>query len=138
MRVVLDTNILVSATMWNDSFCNKLIKTITEKEIEIFTSYEILEEYKEVLRRDFKYEEEDVHKIILELLLYMQVIEPITKIKAVFEDPDDDKVIECALESNSEYVLSYDKHLLNLKEFRGIKIITPEKFLDNLNKINNL
>lgn len=129
MRVVLDTNILVSATMWDNSVSNKLIRVLAEKDIEIFTSYDILEEYKKVLRRDFKYEEEDINKIILELLSYMQIIEPTIIIKVVIKDPDDDRIIECAVDSNSDFIISYNKHLLEIGEYKEIKIITPEDFL---------
>jgi len=54
-------------------------------------------------------------------------VNPQTKIKAVKDDPDDDIIIECALESKSKYLITYDKHLLNLKEFRGIRVIKPEE-----------
>ena len=47
----------------------------------------------------------------------------------VKEDPDDNKIIECAIESEAEYILSYDNHLLRLKEYLGIKIIKPEEAL---------
>ena len=50
------------------------------------------------------------------------------KINAVKEDPDDDKIIECAIESNSEYILTYDNHLLKIKEYKGVKILRPEEF----------
>ena len=49
------------------------------------------------------------------------------RVKVVKEDPDDDIIIECALESNSKYVITYDTHLLNLKEYQGIRIIKPEE-----------
>jgi putative PIN family toxin of toxin-antitoxin system len=130
MRIVLDTNILISATMWDNSVSNKLLRILAEKDIEFFTSYDILEEYRKVLRRDFKYEEESINKIILELLSYIQVIEPQRKIEIVKGDPDDNKIIECALESGSDYILTYDKHLLTLEEFEEIKILKPEDFLD--------
>lgn len=132
MRVVLDTNILISATMWDNSVSNKLMRALAEKDIEIFTSYDILEEYKKVIRRDFKYEEEDINKIILELLSYMQVIEPITKIKIILKDPDDNMIIECAADSNSDFIISYNKHLLEIEEYEGIKVLTPEEFLEML------
>ena len=45
----------------------------------------------------------------------------------VKEDPDDDMIVECALESHSKYLITYDKHLLNLKEYHGIRIIKPEE-----------
>jgi len=54
---------------------------------------------------------------------------PNRKVDVVKEDADDNKIIECALESKSEYIISYDKHLLKLKEFQGIKIIQPEEAL---------
>ena len=44
----------------------------------------------------------------------------------VKEDPDDNKIIECAVACGADFILTYDKHLLRLKEFRGIKIIMPE------------
>lgn len=129
MRIVLDTNILISATIWDKSVSNKLLRILAGRDIEILTSYDILEEYKKVLRRDFKYEHENINKIILELLSYIQVIEPQRKVEVVKEDPDDNKIIECAVESGSDYILTYDKHLLTLEEFEGIKIIKPEEFL---------
>lgn len=43
------------------------------------------------------------------------------------DDPDDDKIIECALESNSKYIITYDKYLLNIQEYPGIRIIRPEE-----------
>lgn len=47
----------------------------------------------------------------------------------VEDDPDDNKIIECAVEGDVDYVISYNKHLLKLKEFKGIKIVKPEEFL---------
>jgi predicted nucleic acid-binding protein len=46
-----------------------------------------------------------------------------------FNEETDNKILECAIESNSEYIISYYKHLLNLKEYQSIKILTPEEFL---------
>ncbi len=81
-----------------------------------------------MLERDFKYSKDEISNIALKISCFVEVIEPKQKVEVVKEDPDDDKVIECAIESGSEYILTYDKHLLKLKEFRGIKIITPDEF----------
>src|SRR3989344_1653972 len=67
------------------------------------------------------------------ILLFVNLMEPKQKINVVKDDPDDNKVIECAIESSSDYIITYDKHLLRIKEYKGIKIITPEEF----NKIGN-
>lgn len=133
MKVVPDTNILISATMWKNSVSNRLLKRLVEEDIELFSSQEILEEYRKVLKRDFKYEDDKINEIIIELLLYIQIIEIKEKLDIVKDDPDDNKILECALTSNSKYIISYDNHLLKLKEFKGIKILKPEEFFNILN-----
>ena len=56
------------------------------------------------------------------------IVEPKEKILAVKDDPKDDIFIETAVAGNVDYIVSQDNHLLKLKKFRGIKIITPEEF----------
>jgi len=130
MKVVLDTNFLVSATQWDYSVSHKLFEKLIRDNVEMFTTKEILEEFVEVLRRDFLYSDEE-SKILIELILkFLLLVNPGKKVDAVKEDPDDNKILECALESGAEYIISYDKHLLKIKEFNGIRIITPEEFLD--------
>lgn len=63
------------------------------------------------------------------LLNALKITEPELKIKEIKEDPADNKILECAVSSNAEFILSYDKHLLRLEEFRGTKIVKPEDFL---------
>jgi len=55
------------------------------------------------------------------------------KINAVKADPDDNKIIECAACSNADYIVSGDRHLLDLKEYKSIKIVTPRNMLEILN-----
>lgn len=129
MRVVFDTNVLISATLWDNSVSHKLLIKLIEKDTEIFTTTEILEEYEKAVLRDFKYSKEKVEEIISKLLNFLKITKPEIKIVIIKEDPEDNKIIECAIASNSEFILSYDNHLLKLKEFRGIKIITPEELL---------
>ena len=62
-------------------------------------------------------------------MLFAKLIEPKQKVDIVKDDPDDNKVIECAIESSSDYILTYDRHLLKLKEYKGIKILKPEEIL---------
>ena len=56
------------------------------------------------------------------------IVLPRQKFKIVKEDPDDNKIVEAAVEGNCDFIVSSDKHLLKLKEFKGIKIITPKEF----------
>jgi putative PIN family toxin of toxin-antitoxin system len=95
---------------------------------EIFTTKEILDEFAEVLRRDFLYNEEDAKNILEKSLQFLTLVTPSKKIDVVKEDSEDNMIIECAIESRADYIVSYDKHLLNLREYQGIKIVKPEDF----------
>lgn len=61
------------------------------------------------------------------VLSFITLVSPKKKVQVVKKDPEDNKVIECAIEAFSGYVISYDQHLLKIKEYKGIKIIKPEK-----------
>ena len=56
------------------------------------------------------------------------------QIQAVYDDPDDDKFIECAVSGNADYIISGDQHLLQLKEYSGIKILNASEFLELVNE----
>ncbi len=133
MKVTVDTNFLISATQWDYSVAHKLLKKLILSDTEIFTTQNILDETAEVLERDFEYNKNEAKNIVGKILLFAKLIEPKQKIAVIKDDPDDNKIIECAIESSSDYIITYDKHLLKLKEYKGIKIITPEEF----NKICN-
>ena len=60
------------------------------------------------------------------VLVFTTIIKSSRKVDVVKEGPDDNAIIECALESKSKYILPYDPHLLNIKEYQGVKIIRPE------------
>jgi len=129
MKIAVDTNFLVSATQWDYSVSHKLLNKLIRNNAEIFATKEILDEFAEVLERDFLYNQEEIKSILEKVLQFLTLVIPSQKIEIVKEDADDNKILECAVESGAEYILSYDNHLLKLKEFLGIKIIRPEEFL---------
>jgi len=128
MKVTVDTNFLISSTQWDYSVAHKLLKKLILSDAEIFTTYDILDETAEVLERDFEYSKDEAKNIIEKILLFAKLIKPKQKVDVIKDDPDDNKVIECAIESSSDYIITYDRHLLKLKEYKGIKIVTPEEF----------
>ncbi|MEK6873594.1 MAG: putative toxin-antitoxin system toxin component, PIN family [Nanoarchaeota archaeon] len=130
MKIVVDTNFLVSATQWDYSISHKLLLKLIKNNNIIFSTKEILDEFTEVLERDFLYNKEEIKNILEQVLQFLIIVTPSQKVDVIKEDADDNKIIECAIESGAEYIISYDKHLLNLKEFQGIKIIQPEEALD--------
>lgn len=130
IRIVADTNIFISGIFWEGNFSSQVIGLWRGGKIELVSSLPIIEEIVRNLG-GFKIEmsEESVkewEKIILENAI---LVEPSEKLDIVKEDPDDNKFLESAIAGEAEYIVSQDKHLLNLKEFRGIKILKPEEFL---------
>ena len=133
MKVVLDTNIFISGIFWKGS-SNRIITHWKEGKFTLITSLKAVSEIIKVLK-DFKIKlSEDIIKEWIDLIVRNSIIvEPKEKIAIVKDDPKDNIFIETAVAGNVDYLISQDNHLLKLKEFRGIKIITPEEF----NKIGN-
>jgi len=126
MKFVLDTNVLISATLWEGS-ANKTLLLLIEKDARLYTSKAILQEYDRIIRRDFPELVAQLPKLMENIIAFSIITEPRIRLDAVSADPEDNKILECAIESGAEFILTYDKHLLNLKEYGGIKIFTPEK-----------
>jgi uncharacterized protein len=128
MKVVLDTNIFVSGIFWKGS-SNGVINNWREGKFTLVISLESVSEIIKVLK-DFKIKlSDDMIKEWVDLIVRNSIIvEPKEKIAIVKDDPKDDIFIETAIAGNADNIVSQDNHLLKLKEFRGIKIITPEEF----------
>lgn len=71
----------------------------------------------------------DFIRSVEKIIAIATLVEPVEKLNIVKEDPDDNMVLECAKAGKVDYIVSNDKHLLKLKEFEGIKIVTPKEFL---------
>ena len=134
MKITADTNFLISATQWNYSVSYKLFSEMILKDIQIFTTKEILEEFPNVLFRDFNHDEERIKVDLEKVLKFIKVIKTSSKIDIVKDDPDDNKIIECAVDSGSDYIITYDKRLLKIVEFKGIKILKPEEIFPIINQ----
>ena len=139
MRFVADTNVLISATFWKgDSF--KIIEKAENKEINLILSEAIIKEYNRVLNYEeiqekIKDNSLDARFVLEELIEMAVIVDPKKKLKVVKDDSDDDKFLEAALEGNADYIVSQDKHLLKLKEFRGIRIVNVREFLRRIQRV---
>jgi len=130
LRVVLDTNVLVSAII-SDGKPRELLRKGISKELCIVTSD--LRELGTVLRRPkFKTDEDEIHRIILALMQAAEVVEVVSKLNQIEEDPKDNMVVETAYDGRADFLVSGDGHLLALKSFRGIKIVTVKQMLGSL------
>lgn len=88
---------------------------------------EILSEYQNVLKKDFGFSDGEIAESMENVLAFVTIVYPTLRIDAVKKDPKDNAILECALASHSQYLVTYDKHLLTLKEYQGVRIIRPEE-----------
>ena len=142
IRAVLDTNILVSALITKKtSPPQQLYTAFTTQQFLLVTSPPILAEVEDVINREeiIKYHKRTPRerKAIMEQLIQLSYValESLASQEAIIkQDPKDDKFLYAALESHAEYIVSGDHHLLNLKEYETITIVTPTDFLVILKK----
>jgi uncharacterized protein len=130
MKIVLDTNVLISAVGWPDSNARKILELILDRKYTLILSSQIIDEYTRVLKRKkLGFVKNDIDKFILLLLNIGETYEPSIKIDIVKDDPHDNKFIECAYTANAQYIISGDKHLLSVGSYKKIRIINPKDFL---------
>jgi putative PIN family toxin of toxin-antitoxin system len=137
-NVTLDTNILVSAFISRGNEY-RILRLAKLEKIKLSLSLEILEEFKEVISRPkFGFSQEQINKATKELLSVSEILITSSKLEVVKEDPDDNKILECALDGKSEFIISGDRHLLDLKEYKKIKILTSREFLEKYKWAKNV
>ena len=127
MKAVFDTNVFVAAFV-TEGVCAKLLGRARRKQLDLVISPFILEEFKNVLSKKFFASKEQTKATIGLILEAAQVVSPASKVSAVCRDPDDDQILSCALSAKADYLVTGDSDLLELKEFHGIRILTPGAF----------
>ena len=122
-RVVLDTNVLVSAVIF-DGRPRKLLNKGIEKQFSIVTSDTILKELGSVLRRPkFKMAEDEIDRIVLTLTETCEIIKVRSSFEVVKDDPTDDVILNTAYDGQADVIVSGDHHLLELNNFKGMRIL---------------
>jgi putative PIN family toxin of toxin-antitoxin system len=131
LRVVLDTNVLVSALVGHGKSRRLLTKLFEGHEI--VSSKQMLVELDDVpSRRKFEFTRRQIDEFLLIMVRRSIVATVMECPEIIAEDPDDDVVLATALEGEVGYIVSGDKHLLRLKEFKGIKIVIVGETLELL------
>jgi putative PIN family toxin of toxin-antitoxin system len=133
MNIVLDTNVFISGIFWKGD-SNKVLQLWKEGNVQLINSIEIIVEISRILS-DFKIQlPEDIKKEWIHLItLNSTIVEPKEKFDIVKDDPTDNKFINVAVAGKAEYIITNDKHLLKIKQFRAVKIITAKEFLAKIN-----
>jgi uncharacterized protein len=129
VRVVLDTNILISGLLYLGK-PKRLIDLAIVGKIEVVSSYEMIDEFIRVISRDkFKLSTGDQEEFINFVIRLSKITVVRSSFKVVEEDPDDDMVINTAYDGNAAYIVSGNRHLYEMREFSGIRILKASEML---------
>ena len=134
MRAVLDTNVLISSVISTGVPHEIVIKGVSS-EYQIVVSVATLTEFRDTLLKyteKFQMDEGDVQQEVETIRYFAEFVDPDEEITAVEDDPDDDKFLEAAVAGNVDYIISGDKHLLDVDSFHGIDIVDPRTFYEHL------
>jgi len=131
VRYVFDTNVLISALLFENSKPAQALRCALANG-EILLSLDLLEELNEVLGRERfnRYLTTEEREEFLEALIERAVLVEITETVQECRDPKDDKVLELALNGEARYIISGDRDLLVLHSFRDVPVITADEFLE--------
>ena len=134
MRVVFDTNVIISALI-TEGFCSKLLRRARLKDFSLVLCPFILNEIKEVLSKKFKISQRDLTEIMKLINEAVDlIIEPKPLIEQVCKDATDDNIIACAYSANADYLVTGDAELIALHRYKNVKIISPRDFERMLDK----
>jgi len=128
LRIVLDTNIFISAALLG-RVCEEIIQFCRFGKVDVFISRDIIIEIENKLRSKFLWKNSQIGIFIDSILEFCHLVEVNDKMVFIKDDPDDDKILECAISAKCDYIISGDRHLIKLGSYKNIKILRPADFL---------
>lgn len=138
LRAVKDSNLFISGLFGKkDAISTQLQDLWINHEFELATSIDIMKEVSRVLqypkiKKGFHPKDETIKRFFRLVFRKSIITKDIYKTDKITNDPADNKFLACALESKADFIISGDKHLRNLKQFQGIKILDAKTFLSLL------
>ena len=134
LKVVCDTNIIISGLIAHSGIPYEILEAWRRGEFVLLVSETIVGEVVEVLGRGFFRDargisQEDISRVKRLLESDALMVVPECHLQVIEDDPDDDRIIECALEGGADYLVSGDHHLLALQRYREIPVVTARQFL---------
>jgi putative PIN family toxin of toxin-antitoxin system len=128
-RVVADTNVFISALMFG-GLPGRFLDLALGRRFALITSKVLLDELDEKLRGKFAVSERDALAIRAKLEGNATIVDPDFELHAAAEDPDDNRVLECAVAAKADLIVSGDRHLLRIGRYEGIAVVTVRQFLE--------
>lgn len=132
LRAVLDTNVYVSTFSYPRSMPWRVWRQALQRRYQLLLSPAIIREVARILREDFHWEEARLRRRLKLLVRVGELVTPQHPLHVITNDPDDNRILECAVEGQANLIVSGDRDLRRLKLYQGIPIVTPTDFLRTL------
>lgn len=129
LRVVLDTNVLISSLHFPEGALSAMWTPLYEGQFRLVLSPAIIGELADKLRHKFGWHERELLQMLRVLVRKADIVRPDVVERAVPTDPDDDRIIACAVLGRADLIVSGDRDLLRLKTYEGIPIVRPMDFV---------
>jgi len=128
LKVVIDTNVFISAFYLTESRPANVVLLARRKTILNLISPQILKEVERIIKQKLLWDNSKTEGAVRLIKNFSEEVHPQEPLAIIVDDPDN-RILECAVAGQADFIISGDKHLLNLKNFQGINIVTPVDFL---------
>lgn len=133
MRVVLDTNVIISGLLFPGGTPDRIFRAVLMGRIQNVTSPELIQEFQNVLRKKFRLSPEKRAPSSRLILESSELVYPLERLNVIKADEKDNRVLECAVAAHAEAIVSGDqKHIVPIRLFRGIPIFSPSAFVQKI------
>lgn len=136
LKVVFDTNVIVSAALYEESLPALLLSLGLEDKVRFFVSPALLNEYEAVLKRPrFKLGHREITELMGKINRKALIVTPTKRLKILKADEPDNRVLECAIKAKADFIITGNKRHFPFEEFKGSKIVTPREFINSISEL---
>ena len=135
LKVVYDTNVIVSAALKEESLPALLLSLGLEGKVRFFVSLALVQEYQKVLERSrFKLGHKEIMELMGKINQKAIMVNPTKELDILKVDKSDNRILECALKAQVDFIINGNKKHFPFEEFRGSKIVTPREFISKIGR----
>ena len=128
IRVVIDTNVIITALYFYRGNPWRIVVWAIEGNIQNITSEFILREVRHVLEKKFLWQPREIENAIIQIETFSEKVSPKKHLTVIPYAPDN-RILECALAGEADFIISGDRHLTDLQEYQGLMIVNPATFV---------
>jgi hypothetical protein len=129
LKVVIDTNVFISAFYLPESRPARVVLLARRKTILNVISPPILKEVERIIKKKLLWDNSKTQGAVRRIRNFSEEVQPQERLAIIADDPDN-RILECAVAGQADFIISGDHHLLDLENYHGIKIVTPARFLE--------